>query len=56
MKRVNDLVFRLEAGISISADPKFRFTFANTADNRLDVTAIDTDGVSFKGSQGADGS
>ncbi len=25
-----DLVFRLEGGISISADPNFRFTFANT--------------------------
>ncbi len=56
VKRGSDLVFQLEAGISISADPNFRFTFANTADNKLDVTAVDSDGASFKGSQGADGS
>ena len=56
VKRGEDLVFRLEAGISISADPNFRFTFANTADNKLDVTAIDTDNAVFNASQKPDGS
>jgi sulfur-oxidizing protein SoxY len=56
VKRGEDLVFRLEGGISISADPNFRFTFANTADNRLDVTAIDTDDAVFNATQKPDGS
>jgi sulfur-oxidizing protein SoxY len=45
--RGNDLVFRAETGISITANPNFRFTYANTADNALDVTSVDTDDTKF---------
>jgi sulfur-oxidizing protein SoxY len=54
--RGQDLVFKVDAGISISTDPNFRFTFANTADNKLDVTAIDSENAVFTASQKADGS
>lgn len=45
--RGNDLVFRAETGISITANPNFRFTYANTAENALDVTSVDTDDTKF---------
>jgi sulfur-oxidizing protein SoxY len=48
--RGGDLVFRMEGTISISSDPHFRFTYANTAgDNEFEVTAVDTDEAVFKG-------
>lgn len=56
VKQGNDLVFQMESGISISSDPNFRFTHANRDDNRLDVTATDTDGSVFSGNSNAKGS
>lgn len=44
-----DLVFRTDLSISISADPHFRFTYANSDDNELEVVAVDTDRTVFKG-------
>ncbi len=44
VKRGDDLVFRMEGGISISENPNFRFTFGPAGDNVLEVTAKDTDG------------
>jgi sulfur-oxidizing protein SoxY len=47
VKRGDDLVFRMEGGISISEDPNFRFTFAHAQDDTLKVTAKDTEGEIF---------
>jgi sulfur-oxidizing protein SoxY len=47
VKRGDDLVFRMEGGISISEDPNFRFTFAHAQDDTLEVTAKDTEGETF---------
>lgn len=44
-----DLVFKTELSFSISADPHFRFTYANGVDNEIDVVAVDTDAAEFKG-------
>jgi sulfur-oxidizing protein SoxY len=50
VKRGGDLVFHMEGTISISSDPNFRFTYANTeGDNDFEVTAVDTDEAIFKG-------
>lgn len=49
VNRGEDLVFRVETSISISSDPHYRFTYANTKNNELDVVAIDTDEAEFKG-------
>ena len=49
IKRDGELVFELDGTFSISTNPNFRFTFAKGEDNELDVTAVDTDGVEFKG-------
>ncbi len=49
VNRGEDLVFRVETSISISSDPHYRFTYANTKNNELDVVAIDTDETEFKG-------
>lgn len=49
VNRGEDLVFRVETSISISSDPHYRFTYANTKNNELDVVAIDTDEIEFKG-------
>lgn len=50
--RGGDLVFKAETGISISTNPHFRFTYANTKDNALDVIAIDSDDTKFTASSG----
>lgn len=47
--RGEDLVFRSELSISISADPHFRFTYGNTGEGDFDVVAVDTDEAVFKG-------
>lgn len=49
--RGNDLVFKMEAGISVSTNPYFRFTYAAAASgsNVLDVVAIDSDETKFSG-------
>ena len=48
VKRGGELVFRMDSGISISENPHFRFTFASSSDDTLEVTAKDTDGKVFK--------
>jgi sulfur-oxidizing protein SoxY len=54
--RGDDLVFRMESGISISSDPNFRFTYANGPENSLDVKVTDTDETVFTAKAGARGS
>ena len=54
--RGGERVFKLEAGISISADPNIRFTFASGADNQLAVSIKDSDGKEFKGQSAPSGS
>ncbi|GFO80585.1 MAG: hypothetical protein A49_02120 [Methyloceanibacter sp.] len=49
VKRDGELVFEMDGTFSISTNPNFRFTFAKGEDNDLEVTAVDTDGVEFKG-------
>lgn len=54
--RGGERVFKLEAGISISADPNIRFSFAPAADNQLAVSITDSDGKAFKAQSVASGS
>jgi sulfur-oxidizing protein SoxY len=54
--RGGERVFRLDAGISLSADPNIRFTFASSTDNRIAVSASDSDGSVFSGQSVASGS
>ncbi len=59
VKRGDDVVFRMEGGISISEDPNIRFTYAATgsgADDIISVTAKDTEGSVFTGKSGQKGS
>lgn len=56
VNRGGERVFKLEAGISISADPNIRFTFASGADNQISVTTTDSDGKVFQAHSAADGS
>jgi len=46
------LVFSMEGGISISEDPHFRFSYAATTNDSLEVTAEDSDGTKFSGHSG----
>ncbi len=48
VRRDNELVFKLEGGISLSEDPNIRFTYADGGPGVLDVLAKDTDGSEFK--------
>jgi len=54
--RSGERVFKLEAGISISADPNIRFTFASAPDNQIAVTIKDSDGKVFTGQSAPSGS
>ena len=56
VSRGGELVFKLEAGISISADPNIRFTFANGSNNQIAVTTTDSDGNVFTAQSAARGS
>lgn len=47
VKRGNELIFKMEGGISLSENPNIRFTYAPGADNEIIVTAKDTDGTEF---------
>lgn len=47
VKNGDDLVFKMDGGISISENPNFRFSYANSGDGALEVTAKDTDGGVF---------
>lgn len=50
VKRGGELVFSVEAGISLSEDPNIRFTYsAGSAADGIEVTAKDSDGSVFKG-------
>ncbi len=46
--RGDELLFRMTAGISISEDPSFRFTFDEDGGDSLQVKASDTDGRTFE--------
>jgi len=54
--RGGERVFKMEAGISISADPNIRFTFASASDNQIAVTVKDSDGKVFTGQSVPSGS
>ena len=56
VSRGGELVFKLDAGISISADPNIRFTFANGPNNQIAVTTTDSDGNVFTAQSAASGS
>lgn len=56
VSRGGEMVFKLEAGISISADPNIRFTFANGPNNQISVTTTDSDGNVFSAQSAASGS
>lgn len=45
----DELIFRMEGGISLSEDPNFRFTYAPNGGKTLRVIAHDNMGGSFKG-------
>ena len=47
VKRGDEVVFKMEGGISLSENPNIRFTYAPGADNEIVVTAKDTDGSVF---------
>lgn len=50
VKRGNELVFKIEAGISLSEDPNIRFTYgAGPQTDGIEVTAKDSDGNVFTG-------
>ena len=44
-----DLLFRMQGGISISENPSFRFTFSGAGDEDISVQATDTDEHVFRG-------
>ena len=44
----DELIFRMEGGISLSEDPNFRFTYAPNGAKTLRVVAHDNMGGSFK--------
>lgn len=44
----DELLFRMEAGISISEDPSFRFTYSDNGSDTLRVRAVDTEGAIFE--------
>lgn len=46
----DDLLFRMQGGISISENPNFRFTYSGAANEPIAVEAIDTDENAFRGS------
>ena len=47
VKRGDEVVFKMEGGISLSENPNIRFTYAPGVDNEIVVTAKDTDGSVF---------
>lgn len=48
VRQGDDLVLRMEGGISISEDPNLRFDFARNGSDRLSVEAIDTEDAVFE--------
>jgi len=49
IKNGDDLIFKIEGGISISEDPNFRFSFSGKPGDTIAVKAEDTDGAVFTG-------
>ena len=50
VKRGDELVFKIDSGISLSEDPNIRFSYsAGAAGDAIDVTAQDSDGKVFNG-------
>ncbi len=47
VKRGDDVVLRMEGGISISEDPNIRFNYEAAGSDVLSVHATDTDGAEF---------
>ena len=47
---VEELVFRVEGGVSLSEDPAIRFGFAPNGAERFIVRAVDTNGEEYLGS------
>lgn len=45
--RSGELVFHLEAGISLSTNPNIRFTYGSVENETLEATASDSDGATF---------
>ena len=56
VKRGQDLVFRMDGGISLSENPNIRFTYASGTDNELSVIAKDSTGATYTIRQSAKGS
>ncbi len=49
IKNGEELIFKIEGGISISEDPNFRFSFGGKPGDTIAVKAEDTDGAVFTG-------
>jgi sulfur-oxidizing protein SoxY len=49
VRQGDDLVLRMEGGISISEDPNFRFTFRPNGTGAISAEAIDTEENAFRG-------
>jgi sulfur-oxidizing protein SoxY len=49
IKNGDELIFKIEGGISISEDPNFRFSFGGKPGDTIQVNAQDTDGAKFTG-------
>lgn len=54
VKSGDDVLFRMEGGISISENPNIRFTYATSSPADLEFTARDTDGATFTGTSKPD--
>ena len=54
--RAGELIFHLDAGISLSTNPHIRFTYGSAGEEELAATAKDSDGEVFSASVPADGS
>jgi len=52
----DQLVLKVDGGISISEDPNIRFTYADNGAKTLRAEAVDTDGHRFTGEWPAQGS
>ncbi|MGL4397182.1 MAG: quinoprotein dehydrogenase-associated SoxYZ-like carrier [Hyphomicrobium sp.] len=50
VRRGGELVFHLDAGISLSSNPNIRFTYGSNDEEALEATAKDSDGAVFSAS------
>ena len=56
VKRGDDLVFHMDAGISLSTNPNIRFTYESSGDEDLAARGTDSDGQTFSAVAPASGS